>query len=117
MHFYENHRLQTIFVLLQAGVIMAGSLATGVILKFAGYVDGMSIGLSPLLSFVRNWGFLLISIPLAWTLLTIALERRTHWYSNRWTMGSGLLVLALLGWLLFYAIGRATMCTLTMSEG
>ena len=114
MHLYENHRMQTIFVLLQVSVIMAGSLITGAIMKIMGYEDTFSERWSPFLRFIRNWGFLLIMIPMAWTILTVAMEQRAYWYSKRWTMGSGLLVLASLVWLVVYAIGRATAVTLTM---
>lgn len=116
MQFYENHRLQTIFVLLQVGVIMAGSLTTGAMMKVMGYQEGIRVDVLLLLLFVRDWGFLLILIPLAWTFLTITLEQRAYWYSKRWTIGSGLLVLAGLAWLLVYAFGGSTSCTLSMSE-
>ena len=117
IHFYDNHRLQTIFVLVQAFVIIAGSLTTGATMKLMGYEEGngMELPLLPLL--IRNWGFLLIVIPLAWTVLTIALEQRTDWHSKRWMIASGLLVLVLLGWLVVYAIGRSSQAMLSMSEG
>lgn len=116
MHFYENHRLQTIFVILQVLVIMIGSLVTGGMMKIMGYDDAFSERWSPFLRFIRNWGFLLILIPLAWTIFTVALEQRAYWYSKRWTMGSGLLVLALLGWLLLQAMLGAISCDMTMSD-
>jgi len=117
MHFYENHRLQTIFVALQALVIMAGSLVTGAAMKVMGYDDALGQDWSPFLRFIRNWGFLLILIPLAWTVLTISLEQRAYWYSKRWTFGSGLVVLLGLAWLLCYAVGRSFSTTMmVMSE-
>ena len=86
-------------------------------MKIMGYDDAFSERWSPFLRIIRNWGFLLILIPMAWTILTVTLEQRAYWYSKRWTMGSGLLVLALLGWLLVHAMLGAISCSMiSMSD-
>ena len=116
MHFYENHRIQTIFVLLQAGVIMGGSMLAGGIMKAMGYEDGLGFRIPLVSHFVRDWGFILLVIPLGWTLLTIAMEQRTDWHTKRWTVGSGLVILMALGALFYEVIVRSTMVTWSMSE-
>lgn len=116
MGFYENHRLQTIFILLQFGVIMAGSLTAGVILKVMGYEEGNNQAKPFYILFVRNWGFLLILIPLAWTFTTISMERRTDWFSKRWVVGSGLTVLLALSWFLVGVILRSGSSLIVMSQ-
>lgn len=116
MHIYENHRIQTIFILLQAGLILGGSMLAGAIMKTMGYEESLSVQLPLVLQFVRNWGFTLILIPFGWTLITIGLEQKTDWHTKRWTIASGMMVLAALGYFLFSVMCRAASVTLMMSE-
>ncbi|MEK7948864.1 hypothetical protein [Luteolibacter soli] len=107
MNFAGEFRVQAVLAALQSGIVIAGSLLTATILKARGYPETFSV-LPLKLSFVRNWGFLLILLPLVWALATIWLERRQpDWFSKRWTVGTGVLLAAWLGWFLFTAMARA----------
>lgn len=106
MRIHDEYRLQTILTLIQAGVIVFGSLFVGVILKATGYPDHFQ-KIPLILLFVRNWGFLLILIPLAWAMGSIWLERHFNGYSKRWSMVSGLCLLAALIWFLLKTLARA----------
>ena len=70
MIFAEEYRLQGILGLLQSVLIVAGCMGVGVALKVRGYPDAFS-EIPGHLFFVRNWGFLLILLPLMWSLGTI----------------------------------------------
>ncbi len=110
-----EYRIQTIFILLQAGVIVLGSLLTGVILKANGYTDHL-YELPFLVLFVRNWGFMLILIPLAWAAVSIWMDRYLEWYTKRWTLVSGLCLLASLTWFLVLMLARAGSTLISLSE-
>lgn len=115
MRLYDEYRMQTILTLIQAGVIVFGSLLTGVTLKAMGYPDRFQ-EIPFLLLFVRNWGFMLILIPLAWAGGSIWLERHLDWYSKRWTLVSGLCLLASLAWFLAMMVGRAGSTLISVSQ-
>ena len=86
---------------------MGGCLFTGVILKARGYPDEFT-ELPLQLAFVRNWGFLLILIPLGWVALTIWLERtQASWFSKRWTLMTGIGLGIALGCYVFASMARA----------
>ena len=106
MSFSNEYRVQSVLALLQAGVIVGGCLFTGTILKARGYPDQFT-EIPFLLLFVRNWGFLLILIPLVWAVLTIRMEQRSEWFSRRWTAISGFALLAALVWFVLLAMARA----------
>jgi hypothetical protein len=90
MIFRDEYRLQRIIGALHAGIIMTGSLMLGVTLKVRGYPDEFA-DIPLLMLFVRNWGFTLILIPLAWVVYTIWSERDdTGSFSKRWTLISGI---------------------------
>ena len=110
----DSCRPQTVIALIQCGAIIAGCIATGVILKIFGYSGGQDIPL--LVLFVRNWGFLLIAIPLAWVLITAWMEERRGWYSQRVTILSGLVLLVLMCWFLIYVAGRAASVMMRMGN-
>lgn len=110
-----EYRTQTILGLFQAGAIIFGCLLTGVILKARGYPDQFH-DLPFLLLFIRNWGFLLISIPLAWAAATIWLER-TDDCSKRWTLASGLCLFALLVFFMIGIVGRAGSSLISTAPG
>ena len=114
MRDYNIYRIQTILGLFQAGIVVFGSLLTGVMLKAMGYPDRFQQIPFKLL-FVRNWGFLLIAIPLAWAVGTIWMERNQPWHTKRWTLASGLCLSA---WLVFFiakTVGRAGSTLITVS--
>jgi len=95
-----EYRTQTILAILQSLLILAGSLIGPAMSGASGVSDDV-LPLSIVL--VKNWGFLFVVIPLIWALGTIRLEARSdHWFTRRWTIVSG--VLLLVG--LFYFFGR-----------
>ncbi|MBB5352064.1 hypothetical protein HNR46_002305 [Haloferula luteola] len=100
MNFSAEYRIQGILGSLHAPLIVGGCLSTGAILKVRGYPDEFT-ELPLRLAFVRNWGFLLILIPLGWVVLTIWLERhQAIWFSKRWTVATGIAVGGMMGWYL-----------------
>ncbi len=106
MHSLNEYRMQTILTLLQAGAIVFGSFMVGVTLKTMGYPDRFQ-ELPLLYLFVRNWGFMLIVIPLVWAGATIWMERHENWFTKRWTLVSGLaLFVSIVFWMVIMA-GRA----------
>ncbi len=104
---YSEFKIQGVFAAFQSLLIVSGCLFIGTILKAFGYPDRFT-ELPMNLAFIRNWGFLLISLPFSWVVVTIWLER-THgdWFSKRWTVVTGVGLTALLGWYLLAALGRA----------
>ena len=63
---------------------------------------------------VRHHGYLLLAVPLVWTGLVLWLEHRPgEAWSRRWTMASGLVLLAVLAGFL-YAVCSNTYARLTM---
>lgn len=86
----------TRIALLQCIVIVIGVFATRTGFMFAGYPDGgVEWRRLPLL--VHHLGFLLVLLPLIWTAVCIQLERRgPAFWSNRWMIVSGLLIVILL---------------------
>ena len=104
---YGEYTVQGILACLQSLVIIGGCLFTAVALKVRGYPDKFT-ELPLWLAFVRNWGFLLILIPLAWVCSTIWLERnRSDEFSKRWTIVTGIVVAVALGIFLFACISSA----------
>lgn len=114
MRIIEQHRPQTILALLQAGTVLVGSIGIGAMLKALGYSDIQ--GLPWILVFVRNWGFLLLAIPLAWVLVTIWMEFHHTWYSKRYTILSGLLLIASLVWFFISVAARAGSILVSMGN-
>ena len=112
---HGEYRMHTILILLQSGVIVLGSFLTGTMLKAMGYVDHL-YELPFLVWFVRNWGFMLILIPLFWTLGSIWMDRYFDWYTKRWTLVSGLCLLALLTWFLLRVLARAGSSLISVAE-
>ena len=106
MRLVEQHRTQTILGLIHVGTILFGSIGVGVILKAMGYSDGQEM--APLIVFVRNWGFILILIPVFWVLATIWMELHHSWHSKRVTLVSGVLLLAGLIWFFVLMAARAS---------
>lgn len=107
MIFADEYRIQGVIGALLAGMIIAGSLMVGLVLKARGYPDEFTeIPLQ--LLFIRNWGFTMILIPLSWVILTIWLERNNiEWFSKRWTIFTGIGLGCIIFWYLFISIARA----------
>jgi hypothetical protein len=106
MRTIEDYRLQTIWGLVQAGIIIFGCILTGLTLHIMGYSPGIH-KLPFLLSVIRNWGFILIGIPLAWVIGTIWMEIHQAWFTRLWTILSGAILAACLALFLFLMVGRA----------
>lgn len=98
--------MQSIFVAAQSVTIVAGSMMTAVVLRMRGFPnDEKDWPLIPV--FLREWGLVLILLPTMWMLLTIWLERHTDYFTKRWTIITGTLLLATLACLMMYAFARA----------
>lgn len=103
MPIVRDNAMQSIFAAAQAVVIVAGSLLTAA-------TPRMRSGEGPWLPvIVRDWGFVLLLIPAFWVFATLWLERhRSDWFTKRWTILSGLLVLLSLVGLMMHAFTRAS---------
>ena len=106
MRTFEEYRMQTIFGLLQSGIVIFGCILTGLTLHISGY-SPESHRLPFLLSVIRNWGFALIGIPLAWALGTIWMEIHQPWFTKMWTFLSGALLAVCLALFLYAMVGWA----------
>ena len=102
MSFLREHGIQSVLAVLQATVVVAGSMCTATMLKALGYPESRETW-SLLSVFVQNWGFAILIVPASWVLVTLWLEHhQQHWFSKRWTLVTGLMVCAALV-LLFFA--------------
>ena len=107
MNRYSEFKIQGIFAAFQSLLIVSGCLFVGTIIKAMGYPDRFT-ELPMKLAFIRNWGFLLITLPLSWVIVTIWLERSHYeWFSKRWTVATGVGLTFFLGWYLLGAAARA----------
>lgn len=106
MPIVREYAMQSIFAAAQSVVIVAGSMMTAVALKIRGYPDG-DRAWPALPVFIREWGLVLILLPAAWVLSTIWLERHRDEFTKRWTILSGLFLLAALACLMALAFARA----------
>ncbi len=93
----------TIIALLQVVAIIGGVFLTRGVFMVHDYPNSaVDFGTVPTL--VRNFGFLLLLLPLAWTVVSMWLEQRCEGgWTRRWTILSGILILGLLAWLLYYS--------------
>jgi hypothetical protein len=114
MRLVDQHRTQTILALFQVGTILVGSIGIGAILKAMGFSDIQEM--SWLVIFVRNWGFILVLIPVVWVLMTIWMELHQSWYSKRLTLVSGLLLLGSLVWFFILVAARASSVLIRMGN-
>jgi hypothetical protein len=97
---FLEYRAQTVLAFLQTAIVIGGAFGTTLMLKVAGYPSAIRPW-APIAIFVRDWGFVLLAIPALWVLCTVIMERNyPGWFSKRWTIASGLMVLAVLAYLL-----------------
>ncbi|MCW1914356.1 hypothetical protein OJ996_12270 [Luteolibacter sp. GHJ8] len=103
MPIVRDNAMQSIFAVAHCVVILAGSM-------FVAAAPRVRRGEGPWeILMLRDWGFLLLLIPAAWVVGTIWLERhRSDWFTKRWTVLSGLLVLLSLVSLMIHAFSRAS---------
>ncbi len=98
----HEYSIQTVLASMQIVVILFGFMATGLILKAAGYPD-IGYPINGRILFVRHFGALFLIAPVIWVFVTVALERRTeNRFTKRWSVVSGLALLAGLSY--FYCL-------------
>ena len=84
------YRPISIIALLQAGVVLGGTMFKGVLLKTIGYRgDEADNVFQPELSFTRSYGFLFFLLPVIWVLLAVFVERKA---SDTWLRPAVLLL-------------------------
>ena len=104
MNHLREHSIQSVFVALDAALIIGGSLMTAALMKARGFPDPDQFW-HPFALFVRGWGFFLILIPALWVGGSLWLERNPRFdFTSRWTIVTGILVFAGLAWLMFVAV-------------
>ena len=100
----REHAIETVFVFLQAMVILAGSGLVALSIK----IYGESYGSRPLpffSMFVRDWGFLFLVVPAVWALGCVWLERDERFaIGQRSVVVTGILVLIGLAFLMMGAM-------------
>ncbi len=91
-----TYRFATIIALIQAGVVVAGTLFVAAMLRLYGYGgDQVSANVfDPTAVFVRNYGFTLLLIPAGWACFaTFAINREYPSWVQRLILGVGLLLI------------------------
>lgn len=109
----DAYRVQTILGLLQAGVVVAGSLIVGSIVKAMGFQEGMEMTIE--VHLVRHWGFVLLLLPILWVGITVRWER-VGCMGRRHTLISGMLLLAGLSGFLILVAARAASVLVSLGE-
>ncbi len=89
--------------LFQVFAVILGVFMTRAAFMWAGYPES-NLDWNGLSLLIRNLGFLLLLIPLVWTIAATYCERYSiGWWSRRWTIVSGMVVLAALIVLLMWS--------------
>jgi hypothetical protein len=89
--------------LLQVFVVMVGVFMTRAAFMISRYPES-NLDWNGLALLVRNYGFILLLIPVAWTITVTCLEHYCpSWWSRRWTLTTGILILAALTVLLLWS--------------
>jgi magnesium-transporting ATPase (P-type) len=89
--------------LFQVLVVIVGVFMTRVAFMMSGYPES-NLDWNGLALLVRNYGFTLLLIPVAWTIAVTYLENYCGgWWSRRWTLTTGILILAVLATLLLWS--------------
>ncbi|MFC7339662.1 hypothetical protein ACFQY0_20930 [Haloferula chungangensis] len=88
---------------LQVVAIIGGVFLTRAVFMVYGYPNnGVDFGTVPTL--IRNFGFLLLAVPVLWTILSVWLEERPEgFWTRRWTIITGVVILGILASLLYYS--------------
>lgn len=88
--------------LLQVLAVIIGVFMTRTAFMGHGYPD-WDLDWNAFSLLIRNHGYLLLAVPLVWTCAVVWLENRPDgWWCRRWTVGTGLLLLASLAFLFFW---------------
>jgi|GEM_PF-885501 len=93
----RDYTIQTVFVALQATIIIYGILATATLLKGNGYPEYDTF--SSLSKFVRHAGIVLFLVPAAWVWLTYWYEQSDRNYPTAFTVATGIAVIVLLSFM------------------
>ena len=106
-HTSTTYRAITIIALIQAGVVVGGTLFVAAMLKYCGYDGSTEHGphYPSGVLFVRHFGFTLIFVPAVWTLLAVLLARTAR---RRWLLPALLIVgiaAILCGILMYFMFG------------
>lgn len=89
--------------LLQVFAVIVGVFMTRASFMLSGYPES-DLDWNGLALLVRNYGFVLLLIPVAWTISATCLENNcAGWWSRRWTLTTGILILAALAILLLWS--------------
>lgn len=116
MNRVREYMPQIVLASLQSLVVLMGSMFTATILKAFGYPESRAHW-PPASVFVRNWGVSLVLIPFIWVIATIWMERlHAGWFSRRWTILSGLLILIGLAYFLDFAPFKPTAYLIEASQ-
>ena len=98
------NRTITLLALFQVLLVIIGFLALGIVLKLSGYPDALRLHWNPLAVFLREHGFLLLLLPLLWTIYAVAAERvQQGWLLPRLAFSFGVGLALLLIPLFLYA--------------
>lgn len=95
--FVRDHTVQTVFVAIQATIIIYGILVTGTLLKGNGYPEYDHFFWFS--KFVRHAGLLFFLAPAAWVWLTIWYDESNRLHSTTFTIATGFGMIAILWWL------------------
>jgi hypothetical protein len=88
--------------LLQVLTVIAGVFMTRAVFMMYGYPES-ELDWNSMALLVRNYGFLLLPLPVLWTYTAVYLENYgTGRWSRRWTICSGIFLLAALAFLFFW---------------
>ncbi len=107
MSLHHDYRPHCVLTILQACIIIAGSLFTRAVLKFMGY-PLQDYEVQPLPVFIRDGAWLLLFIPLVWMSLCLWLEIHSPTFTRRASIVSGVILLALLTLLMAIAVSQAS---------
>lgn len=68
-------RTTTILALVQTLLVVAGFLGLGIVLKMAGWPHDDTVEWRPFAVFLRQHGFVLLVLPVLWTIYGVSAER------------------------------------------
>jgi magnesium-transporting ATPase (P-type) len=89
--------------LLQFFTVIVGVFMTRAAFMMLGYPES-NLDWNGLALLLRNYGFILLLIPVAWTITVTYLENcSVGWWSRRWTLATGILIMAALAILLLWS--------------